>query len=190
MIIEEKAHGPTEAGEAKVTSCFRLPTVSKKRSPGTTLAALRSRGIGQAQAPGELSQVSSEVGGGLLAIAPATGLDCVVCGGGRRDCGTGGCRLAAVSRLRRNLHRSNHHRQPGPQPYLIQKDQILFLRIRIERLRIRQRRATPSSRSGPQYSQNCGNPQLGTAGQNRITERGPNATGCTFGKTTANEYPP
>ena len=39
-------------------------------------------------------------------------------------------------------------------------------------------------------TQNCGNPALGVAGQNCINERGPNAANCTFGKTTANEYPP
>lgn len=39
-------------------------------------------------------------------------------------------------------------------------------------------------------TQNCGNPALGAAGQNCINARGPNATGCDWGLTTANEYPP
>ena len=146
-------------------------------------------GLGQAgQPPGELSQVSSQVGGGLLAIAPATGpaAPFVAAAGGIAEL------VGAVSRLFQGCGATCTEATTivnQVEPYLVQNNQIYF--------------TNPNRTTGDQQAalatfeqiwatvqQNCGNSQLGQAGQNCINERGPNATNCTFGKTTANEYPP
>jgi hypothetical protein len=148
-------------------------------------------GLGQAaQPPGEISQISSQVGGGLLAIAPATGpaAPFVAAAGGIAEL------VGAVSRLFQGCGATCTEATTivnQVEPYLIQNNQLYF--------------TNPNRTTGDQQTalstfeqiwavvtsaQGCGNPALGTAGQNCINERGPNATNCTFGKTTANEYPP
>lgn len=77
------------------------------------------------------------------------------------------------------------------EPYLIQNNQLYFTNP--NRTTADQQLAISTFQkiwATVTSSQGCGNPILGTAGQNCINERGPNATGCTFGYTTANEYPP
>jgi hypothetical protein len=146
-------------------------------------------GLGQAgQPPGEISQISSQVGGSLLAIAPATGpaAPFVAAAGGVAEL------VGAVSRLFQGCGATCTEATTivnQVEPYLVQNNQLYF--------------TNPNRTTGDQAAalatfeqiwatvqKNCGNPQLGTAGQNCINERGPNATNCTFGKTTANEYPP
>lgn len=146
-------------------------------------------GLGQAgQPPGEISQISSQVGGGLLAIAPATGpaAPFVAAAGGVAEL------VGAVTRLFQGCGATCTEATTivnQVEPYLVQNNQIYF--------------TNPNRTTGDQATslstfeqiwatvqQNCGNAALGAAGQNCINERGPNATNCTFGKTTANEYPP
>ena len=75
------------------------------------------------------------------------------------------------------------------EPYLQENNRIYFSNPR--RTTCDQQRAITTFNSIWQIvTSKCGNPALGTAGQNCVNERGPNAVNCTWGKTTENEYPP
>jgi hypothetical protein len=153
------------------------------------------RGIGQAQAPGTLSTVSTQIGSGLLATA---GLVSQTAGpiAGAAVAAAGGIAelVGAVSKLFQGCGATCTEATTlvnQVEPYLIQNNQIYFTNPN----RTTADQATAAATFQQIWAtitstQGCGNPALGSAGQNCINERGPNATGCTFGYTTANEYPP
>jgi hypothetical protein len=155
-------------------------------------APYRFEGLGQV-APSELSTVSSQVGGGLLAISGATGpaAPFVAAAGGVAElvgavakifsgCGPTCSEATTIVNqvepiLQQNNQQyfSNPNRTTGDQASALSTVQQIFAMIQ----------------------QQCGNAALGVAGQNCISERLGNgmasgSSSCAYGETTENEYPP
>jgi hypothetical protein len=156
-------------------------------------APYRFEGLGQV-APSELSTVSSQVGGGLLAISGATGpaAPFVAAAGGVAElvgavakifsgCGPTCSEATTIVNqvepiLQQNSQQyfSNPNRTTGDQAAALSTVQQIFAMIQ----------------------QQCGSAQLGTAGQNCISARLGNGMttesggSCAYGETTENEYPP
>lgn len=155
-------------------------------------------GLGQAQAPGELSQTANEIGSGLLsASAGVTQAAGPIAGAAVAAAGGIAELVGAVSRLFQGCGQTCVEATSivnEAEPYLRQNNQIYF--------------SNPNRTTGDQQSaiataqqiiatiqQACGNPALGMAGQNCIQPRFGNgmnvgSNSCAFGLTTGNEYPP
>jgi hypothetical protein len=157
-------------------------------------APYRFEGLGQAQAPGELSSVSTQVGGGLLAISAATGpaAPFVAAAGGVAEL------VGAVARIFQGCGPSCTEATTivdQVEPILQQNNQLYFTNP--NRTTADQANALSTVQQiFAMIQQQCGAPALGTAGQNCISARLGNGTttedgaNCAYGQTTENEYPP
>lgn len=154
--------------------------------------------LAQAQAPGILSTTSTQIGSGLLSTVPAV----TAAGGpiaGAAVAAAGGIAelVGAVSRLFQGCGQTCVAATQivnQVEPYLQQNNQIYFTNP--NRTTADQQAALATvTQIFSMIQQQCGNAQLGSAGQNCISERLGNgmaqgASDCTFGTTQENQYPP
>lgn len=144
------------------------------------------------QAPGELSQVSSQIGAGLLAGSAVAGpaAPFLAAAGGIADL------VGAVSKLFQGCGTTCTEATTivnQVEPYLQQNNQIYFSNP--NRTTADQANALATAQQIFQIvEQGCGNAALGVAGQNCISGRLGNgmnqgSSTCVFGETTENEYP-